>query len=234
MKEHRKFKKSIQNSIELAANENLIIFGIVPTYPATGYGYIQSEKILKANDFRTNKVERFIEKPDLENAKVLFKDKNILGTVECLYLEQQLLLEELKKFNPEIFQNCKQCIQKSKLDLDFLRLDESSFSKCPDISIDIAVFEKTEKAHVLPMDCGWNDIGNWQSLWEISKKDVCGNSIKGNVLVRDTKNSFIRSEEKLLVSLGLSNILIIDTKDALLVANKNCSQEIKNIVFNSK
>ena len=225
-----KFKKSIQNSIELATKENLIIFGIVPTHPATGYGYIQSEKILKANDFRTNKVERFIEKPNLENAKVLFKDKKYSWNSGMFVFRATAIIEELKKFNPEIFQNCKQCIQKSKLDLDFLRLDKSSFSKCPDISIDIAVFEKTEKAHVLPLDCGWNDIGNWQSLWEISKKDICGNSIKGNVLVRDTKNSFIRSEEKLLVSLGLSNILIIDTKDALLVANKNCSQEIKNIV----
>ena len=225
-----KFKKSIQNSIELATKENLIIFGIVPTHPAIGYGYIKSEKILKANDFKTNKVEKFIEKPNLENAKILFKDKKYSWNSGMFVFRATAIIEELKKFNPEIFQNCKQCIQKSKLDLDFLRLDESSFSKCPDISIDIAVFEKTEKAHVLPLDCGWNDIGNWQSLWEISKKDICGNSIKGNVLVRDTKNSFIRSEEKLLVSLGLSNILIIDTKDALLVANKNYSQEIKNIV----
>ena len=225
-----KFKKSIQNSIELATKENLIIFGIVPTYPATGYGYIKSEKILKTNDFRTNKVEKFVEKPNLENAKVIFKDKKYSWNSGMFVFRATAIIEELKKFNPEIYQNCKQCIQKSKLDLDFLRLDESSFSKCPDISIDIAVFEKTEKAHVLPLDCGWNDIGNWQSLWEISKKDICGNSIKGNVLVRDTKNSFIRSEEKLLVSLGLSNILIIDTKDALLVANKNYSQEIKNIV----
>ena len=225
-----KFKKSIQNSIELASKENLIIFGINPTHPATGYGYIKSEKILKANDFSTNKVEEFIEKPNLKNANIFYKDKKYSWNSGMFVFRASTIIEELKKFNSDIFHCCKQCIQKSQLDLDFLRLDESSFSQCPDISIDIAVFEKTEKAYVLPLDCGWNDIGNWQSLWEISKKDKNGNSVKGNVLVRDTKNSFIKSEEKLLVSLGLNNLLIIDTKDALLVANKNCSQEIKNIV----
>ena len=126
--------------------------------------------------------------------------------------------------------NCKNCLKESVLDLDFLRLEESSFSKCENIPIDIAVFEKTDKAYVLPLDCGWNDIGNWESLWNISNKDSDGNSIKGKVLVQDTKDSFIRSEDKLLVSLGLKDVMIINTQDALLVAKKNYSQQIKNIV----
>ena len=140
------------------------------------------------------------------------------------------ILKEISKFTPEILENCKECLRESKVDLDFLRLNKFFFSQCPDVSIDIAVFEKTQKAYVLPLDCGWDDIGNWESLWNISKKDLDNNSIKGNVIAKDTKTSLIRSEDKLLVCLGLKNLMIIDTKDALLVANKNCSQEIKNIV----
>ena len=127
-------------------------------------------------------------------------------------------------------ENCKKSLEKSKKDLDFLRLEQSSFSKCKDISIDVAVFEKTQKAYVLPLNCGWDDIGNWESLWNISKKDVKGNSTKGNVLLKETKNSLIRSKDKLLVGLGLEDLIIVDTQDALLVAKKNFSQEIKNIV----
>jgi len=224
------FKKSIQKSIELAKDGNLIIFGVVPTFPSTGYGYIEGAENLQINNYIPSKVKKFIEKPDAKTAKLLVEDKKYSWNSGMFVCKASSILKELKKYAPDILENCEECLEKSNIDLDFLRLEKYSFEKCPDISIDVAVFEKTEKAYVLPLDCGWNDIGNWESLWDISKKDINGNSIQGNVLAKDTKKSFIRGEEKLLVSLGLSDILIIDTKDALLVANKKFSQDIKKIV----
>ena len=230
------FRKSIQNSIELAVDGNLIIFGIIPSYPATGYGYIKAENQLRSDCFIANKVEKFIEKPDLKTAEILFKNKKYSWNSGMFVFQASTILEELSKFTSDIVENCEECLRRSKFDLDFLRLDESSFSRCPEISIDIAVLEKTQKAFVLPMDCGWDDIGNYESLWNISKKDLDGNTIRGNVIAKNTKGSLIRGEEKLLVSLGLKDIMIIDTKDALLVAKKSFSQEIKSIVsiLNSK
>ncbi len=224
------FRKSIQRSIEFASYGNLMIFGIVPSYPATGYGYIKAQNQLRNGSFIPNKVEKFIEKPNLKTAQLLSKDKKYSWNSGMFVFKTSSILNELSKFNPEIIKNCEKCLKKSKLDLDFLRLDKSSFAQCPDISIDVAVFEKTTKAYVLPMDCGWNDIGNWESIWNISKKDLNGNSIKGRVLAKETNSSLIRSEDKLLVCLGLKDLMIIDTKDALLIANKNFSQEIKNVV----
>ncbi len=230
IKNIKEFRKSIKNSIELASSGKLITFGILPSYPAIEYGYIKAKNKLKRDNSIECKVEKFIEKPNLETAKYLFEDKKYSWNSGMFVCKASSILNELSSFTPEIVENCKECLKDGHIDLDFLRLDKSSFSKCPDISIDVAVFEKTKKAYVLPLDCGWDDIGNWESLWNISKKDNNGNTIKGNVLVKETQASLLRSENKLLVCLGLKDLMIIDTKDALLVANKNFSQEIKSIV----
>ncbi len=224
------FRKSISNSIEYANGGKLIIFGVIPSYPATGYGYIKAKEQLKIDSKIPYKVEKFVEKPNIKKATFLFEDKKYSWNSGIFVFKASSILNELSKFNIEIVENCKKCLRKSNMDLDFLRLDKESFSRCQDISIDISVFEKTKKAYVFPLNSGWDDIGNWQSLWNISKKDLDGNTIKGNVLAQETKTSLIRSEDKLLVCLGLTDLMIIDTKDALLVANKNFSQEIKNIV----
>ena len=224
------FQKSIQKSIYAAKKGGLVIFGIMPYHPATGYGYIKAEKELKTNNYLPEKVEKFIEKPDLKTARLLFENKKYSWNSGMFVCKASSILQELSKFTPDIVENCQQCLKKSYYDLDFLRLDKFSFAKCKDISIDVAVFEKTKKAYVLPLDCGWDDIGNWESLLNVSKKDMDFNSVKGNIILKDTKSSLIISEEKLLVSLGVKDLIIIDTKDALLVANKNSSQEVKNIV----
>ena len=140
------------------------------------------------------------------------------------------IIEEIKKYFPDILENCVQCLNKSRKDLDFLRIDESAFKKCKDISIDVAVLEKTTISYVLPLDCGWDDIGSWGALWQTSKKDFQGNSIKGKVFSKTQKNSLIRSQDKLIVSLGIKDLIIVDTKDALLVADKDQCQDIKEIV----
>ena len=230
IKDINKFHTAIKNSIELSLKDNLIIFGVPPTYPATGYGYIKSDKQLDHNEYNPIKVDKFIEKPDEKTAKYLIRDKKYTWNSGMFVFKATAILDEIKKFAPEVFKNCEECLEKSKVDLDFLRLEEKSFKSCANTSIDISVFEKTKKAFVIPLNCGWDDVGNWESIWKISKKDLNGNSLNGKVLAHNTKDSIIRSEDKLVVGIGLENIVIVETKDAVLVANKECSQSIKNVV----
>ena len=225
-----KFQNSIKQSIEESKKGNLIIFGVIPNYPSTGYGYIELEDSQISQNFMARKVESFVEKPDLETAKSLFENKNFLWNSGMFVFKATEIIKEIDNFEPELIQNCKESLKNSLKDLDFLRIDRQYFEKCPNISIDISVFEKTKKAFVLPLDCGWDDFGSWDSLWNLSKKDKKGNSLKGRVITDKTKNSLIRSEERLIVSLGLENIIIIETRDALLVANKNKTQDVKKIV----
>ena len=225
-----KFHSAIKNSIELSLKDNLIIFGVPPTYPATGYGYIKSDKQLDKNEYNPTKVEKFIEKPDEKTAKYLIKDKKYSWNSGMFVFKATAILDEIKKFAPEVFNNCEKCLEKSKVDLDFLRLEEKSFKSCENTSIDISVFEKTKKAFVIPLNCGWDDLGTWESLWKISKKDLYGNSLNGRVLAHNTKNSIIRSDDKFVVGIGLENVVIVETKDAVLVANSKSSQSVKEIV----
>ena len=230
IKKITEFQNTIKKSLDLAQEGKLVIFGIIPTYPATGYGYIKTFNKLNSDNYVSSKVEKFIEKPDLETAQKIFKDKYFTWNSGMFVFKASSILNELKEFTPGIIKNCEKCLKHSQQDLDFLRLDKKSFANCQDISIDYAVLEKTKKAYVLPLNCGWDDIGTWDSLWKISKKDSKGNALKGKVLVKDTKNSLIRSEEKLVVSIGLDNIIIIETKDAVLVTDRNNAQKVKSVV----
>ncbi len=230
IKDINNFHLAIKSSIELSSRDNLIIFGVSPTYPATGYGYIKSEKKLDIHELNPSRVEKFIEKPDEKTAKNFIKDQKYSWNSGMFVFKATAILNEIKSFAPEVLENCKKCLDKSKVDLDFLRLEERSFKNCENTSIDISVFEKTKKAFVIPLNCGWDDLGNWESLWKISEKDPDGNSLNGKVLVQDTKDSLIRSEDKLVVGIGLENVVIVETKDAVLVANSKSSQDVKNIV----
>ena len=230
IKDINNFHLAIKNSIEMALKDNLIIFGVPPTYPATGYGYIKSERPLKHNKYSAIKVDQFIEKPDEYTASNFINDAHYSWNSGMFVFKATSILNEIKCFEPDIFSNCEQCLKNSKKDLDFLRLEKKSFLNCDSVPIDISVFEKTRKAYVIPLTCGWDDVGNWESLWKMSKKDINGNFLNGRVLAQDTKDSLIRSENKLVVGIGLENVVIVETKDAFLVANSKCSQSIKNIV----
>ena len=230
IKDIKKFHLAIKNSIQEALKDNLIIFGVPPTHPATGYGYIKSENQLEHNEYSAIKVDSFIEKPDEKTAGKFIKDKKYSWNSGMFVFKATAILNEIKSFAPEILKNCKQCIDQSIKDLDFLRLEKRSFLNCQDVSIDISVFEKTKKAFVIPLSCGWDDLGSWESLWKISKKDHNGNSISGRILTDETKDSLIISKEKLVVGIGLENLVIVETKDAVLVSNKNYAQNVKNIV----
>ena len=230
IKDINKFQQAINNSIHTALKDKLIIFGVPPTYPATGYGYIKSEKQLDHDPSAAYKVDHFIEKPDEKTAKDLIKDKKYSWNSGMFVFKATSILSEIKNFAPEILRNCEECLKKSKRDFDFIRLEEKSFINCSNISIDTSVFEKTKKAFVIPLSCGWDDVGSWESIWKMSKKDQNGNSFTGRVLARETNQSMIRSEDKLVVSIGLKNVVIVETKDAVLVANKESSQSVKDIV----
>ena len=230
IKDINAFQLAIKNSIDIALNDNLIIFGVPPSYPATGYGYIKSEIELDHNQFLPKKVDQFVEKPDEKTAKSFIRDKKYYWNSGMFVFKATSILNEIKNFAPEILKNCEQSLKESKSDLDFLRIEEKSFLNCENISIDISVFEKTKKAFVIPLMCGWNDIGSWDSVWKMSKKDQNGNSLNGRVLAQETKKSIIMTEDKLVVSIGLENIIVIETKDAVLVANKDFSQHLKSVV----
>ncbi len=225
-----KFLQAIKQGLIYSQEDYLVTFGIIPDSPQTGYGYIQGEEPLKGNDFKGTKIKRFIEKPDLETANNLIKDSSYTWNSGIFLFQAKKIIEEIEKYMPSVLSVCKQALDKKYIDLDFQRLDEKIFEKCPNISIDYAVMEKTKKGIVIPMNVGWSDIGNWQSVWRISDKDKRGNVIQGKVVVENSKNCFFRSEKRLIVGLGLEDLIVIESSDVLLVANKNKSQEIKNIV----
>ncbi len=224
------YQYAIKNSIDFALKDNLIIFGVPPTYPSTGYGYIKSKNQLDQKACCASKVDQFIEKPNEKTAKLLIKDKKYSWNSGMFVFKATSILREIRSLAPDILRNCEKCLIKSKIDLDFLRIEEESFRKCENVSIDISVFEKTKKAFVIPLSCGWDDLGSWESLWKVSKKDEEGNVMKGKTLIRNTKNSYIKSEDKLIVGIGLENIIIVETRDSVLVANKNLSESIKKLV----
>ena len=225
-----KFHTAIQKGLEVAKRDNLVIFGIRPESPSTDYGYIKAQCELSYEDVNESKVDHFIEKPNKKTAKLLLKDKKYSWNSGMFIFKASSILNEIKKFAPDTLRNCERSLSKSINDLDFLRIEKKSFINCANLPIDITVFEKTKKAFVIPLSCGWNDIGSWDSLWKMSKKNLEGNFINGKALAKDTKDSLIISEDKLVVSIGLENVVIVETRDAVLVSKKNCLDSLKEVV----
>ena len=228
-----KFCAVVEIGLKFAVNNKLVTFGVVPQSPETGYGYIKAKKPFgdKIEGFN---IESFIEKPDIETAQKLIKDNRYTWNSGMFMFKAKEIIKEINKFTPEILICCKKAIGKSKLDLVFQRLDKTSFKECNNISIDVAVMEKTSRGIVIPLDAGWNDIGSWESVWENSNKDQKGNYTEGNVILEDTQNSYLRSEERLIVGIDLNDLIVVETRDAILISNKKSSQKVKNIVNHLK
>jgi mannose-1-phosphate guanylyltransferase / mannose-6-phosphate isomerase len=221
------FHLAIAQAESLAKQGFLVTFGIVPTNPETGYGYIMKDSVQQDSAY---KVAAFVEKPDLATAKNYLKSGDYLWNSGMFAFTAGSFLKELEAFNPKMLSVCKQALSAAKTDLDFTRLDKTIFSTCPADSIDYAVMEKTDKAMVIPLDAGWNDVGSWSALWDVTKKDDAGNAISGDVLTVDTKNSFIFSENKLVTVIGVDDLVVVETKDAIMIATKDRAQEVKQIV----
>ena len=230
IKDPYNFRKAVEAGLSDAENEKLVTFGIKPEYPETGYGYIETSESYSLPFIKSLKIKNFIEKPNSQKANEYLNKDHFFWNSGIFLFKSNTIINTLKLYEPELLSFCKQALAKSSKDLDFQRLDKDSFRKCPNISIDNAVMEKTKNACVIPLNVGWSDVGNWRALWEIEKKDKNGNVITGDVLVDNVKDSYVYSKKNLLVGIDLQNLIIVQTDDATLVANKNRSQEIKEIV----
>lgn len=224
------FNQAVAVGLSAAESGKLVTFGIVPTAPETGYGYIKAQQKVEQSELKSYPVAEFVEKPNPATAEQYVADGSYLWNSGMFMFKASTYLQELETFNPAIAKNAKNAIQNSKNDLDFVRLDKTCFEQCPEDSIDYAVMEKTEHAVVVPLNANWNDVGAWNSVWEVSPKDENGNSLRGDVIAQDTHNSLIHAETRLVSTLGLENIIVIETADAVLVANQSKVQDIKKIV----
>lgn len=223
------FHTAVEQAAVEAEAGKLVTFGIVPTGPETGYGYIRA-----ADQKSISKVAQFVEKPDLETAQQYLKDGGYSWNSGMFLFKASRYLEELKKFNPEIVTACEAALEKSYADLDFVRLDKDAFLSCPDDSIDYAVMEKTQEAMVVSMDAGWSDVGSWSALWDVSEKDTDNNVSRGDTINIDSKNNFILSNGRLIATVGLEDTVVVETPDAVLVAAKDKVQDIKKVVAELK
>lgn len=224
------FHKAIAQAEVLAEQGKLVTFGIVPDSAHTGYGYIKSgEKIAQA-DVGFD-VAEFVEKPDLVTAQQYVDSGNYFWNSGMFLFKASRYLQELEKYAPDMLDICKRAIATEAPDLEFVRVDSDIFATCPDDSIDYAVMEKTDSAAVVPLDAGWSDVGSWSSLWETAKnKDENQNVIIGDAILDDVHNSYINAEQRLISVVGLDNVVVVETKDAVLVAHKDKVQNIKNVV----
>ena len=219
------FHEAINQAKQQAEAGLLVTFGVVPASPNTGYGYIQADE-----KNTISKVKAFVEKPNLKTAETYVASGDYYWNSGMFMFKASTLLAELERFQPEIINTCRESLAKGQQDLDFIRLDEHIFKSCQAISIDYAVMEQTDKAVVVPLDAGWNDVGSWSSLWECAEQDCDNNVLQGDVMIDNVQHSYIHSEHRLVTVLGLDNIVVVETADAIMVAHKDSVQHVKNIV----
>jgi mannose-1-phosphate guanylyltransferase len=222
------FCDAVNRAIPLAEQNQLVTFGIVPTAPETGYGYIQ-RGVLLTNELGFN-VAKFVEKPNLVTAQDYIATGQYYWNSGMFLFKASTYLQELALHSPDIFAACEASMLDTTHDADFIRIDKQAFEICPDDSIDYAVMEKTQHAVVVPMDCGWSDVGSWSALWEIEDKDEHGNVFKGDVIGIDTNNTYVNATEKLVTIIGLDDVIVVETKDAVLVAKQSEVQQVKKVV----
>jgi len=221
------FHQSIKIAEKLAEKDKLVTFGIVPDKAETGYGYIQADINNTTDSYN---IQSFTEKPNQEDAQKYLDSGNYLWNSGMFMFKASIYLQELEKFEPEILTSCKKSCQTEYKDKDFIRLNNDEFRQCPEQSIDYGVMEHTEGAMVVPLDANWSDIGSWDALWDAKNKDSNGNVSEGDVILNGVKNTYTYSSNRLVSAIGVSDLVIVDTQDALLIADKNHSQNIKNIV----
>ncbi|WP_175850362.1 mannose-1-phosphate guanylyltransferase/mannose-6-phosphate isomerase [Burkholderia cepacia] len=224
------FIAAANEAATIAADQHLVTFGITPTEANTGFGYIRRGPAI-ADGKQVYKVDAFVEKPDAPTAERFLNDGNYFWNSGMFMLKASTYMEELHRHAPEIARHAELAFESAKRDNDFLRLDAEAFAACPNVSIDYAVMEKTERAAVVAAaDLGWNDIGSWSALADIANADDQGNALIGDIFTDSVKNSYIRAEHRMVAALGLDNIVVVETADAVLVAHRDKAQDVKKIV----
>ena len=221
------FHQAINIANNQAQEGKLAAFGIVPTDANTGYGYIKSSK---NNTDGTYKVEEFVEKPDLETAEKYLDQGNYLWNSGMFMFKADTLIDELTTHSPDIVKLVSDAVNNATQDLDFIRLDKQAFESSPSDSIDYALMEKSDNVVVVPLDTGWSDVGAWSTLYDIGVKDSSGNVLKGDVTVKDTTNTYIYASHHMITTVGVDNLVVIDTPDATFIASQDKAHEVKSIV----
>lgn len=228
------FAEAVRRAANVAATGRLVLFGIEPNGPHAGYGYIRQGTSLPGFDGEAFTVDAFFEKPDIETARRYVEAGGHFWNSGVFVLDARTFLEELERAEPRILEAARTALQQARDDLGFTRLDRNAFAQSPNISIDYAVMENTTKAAMLPINIGWSDVGSWTSLWEIAERDESGNYVNGDALLEDSKNLYVHSERSLVSTIGVKDLVIVDTPDALLVADKSRTQDVSKLVAKLK
>ncbi|MCR6685148.1 mannose-1-phosphate guanylyltransferase/mannose-6-phosphate isomerase [Pseudoxanthomonas sp.] len=223
------FRAAVQAARAAAEAGQLVTFGIVPTGPETGYGYIKA-----AAGQGVRAVERFVEKPDEATARGYVASGEYFWNSGMFLFRASRYLEELGRFRPDILEACRAAFAAATRDADFVRLEREAFAACPSDSIDYAVMEKTDAAAVLAVDVGWNDVGSWSALWEVATRDDAGNAHHGDVVALDCRDTYAWTDRRLVALIGLEDVVVVDTDDAVLVARKDKVQQVKDVVAGLK
>jgi mannose-1-phosphate guanylyltransferase / mannose-6-phosphate isomerase len=223
------FLTAVECAATAARAGHLVTFGIHPERPETGFGYIERGAALPSAD-GAFKVARFVEKPDTATAEAYLASGSFFWNSGIFLFPAALYVSELERLRPDMLAACRQALEAARRDDDFVRLDKTAFTACPSDSIDYAVMEHTERAAVVPVSMGWNDLGSWDALWELADKDPSGNALVGNVIAEDAVNCYLRSESGLIAALGVEDMVVIATDDAVMLAPRNRAQDVRRLV----
>ncbi|MBE9173383.1 mannose-1-phosphate guanylyltransferase/mannose-6-phosphate isomerase [Cyanobium sp. LEGE 06143] len=227
------FRRTVEAGLGAAMAGQLVTFGIVPTAPETGYGYIEAAALLPTAgtaDPQPVPIARFVEKPDAATAESFLASGRFTWNSGMFLFRASAVLAELERLAPEVVSACRAALEHDSADLDFLRLEREAFAGCPGVAIDVAVMEKTELGCVLPLQAGWSDVGSWSALWETADQDGAGNVLRGRVISEASRNCYLRSEHRLVVGLGVEDLVVVETDDVVLVAHRDKAQDVKTVV----
>ncbi len=220
------FQMAVRNGVSAAEAGRLVTFGIVPTKPETGYGYVRANT--HGND--PVPVEEFVEKPNADMAQMYLDEGGYFWNSGMFLFRASTYLRELGQQAPDILAACKESMESKSLDGDFVRPDAEAFKRCRSDSIDYAVMEKSLNSSMAPLDAGWSDVGSWSALQDVSEVDAAGNALAGDVLIHDCEGTYIQAESRLVTAVGLKDVIVVETKDSILVADKARSQDVKILV----
>ena len=223
------FRATIAAGIPAAEAGQLVTFGIVPNAPETGYGYIEAAEPLVGAPGPVP-IARFVEKPDRATAEAFLASGRFTWNSGMFLFKASAVLAELERLAPEVVSACRSALEQEAADLEFLRLGKEAFANCPNVAFDVAVMERTQLGAVLPLEAGWSDVGSWSALWETADHDPNGNVLRGRVISENTRNCYLRSEHRLVVGLGVEDLVVVETDDVVLVAHRDRAQDIKGVV----
>ena len=218
---------AIEKAASASSQGKLVTFGLVPSRPETGYGYIKQGEALATD---VSALEQFVEKPDQSTAEAYIASGDYVWNSGMFMFTAGQFLASLAQFQPEMARVCERAMEQAERDMDFIRPDADVFATCPSDSIDYAVMEHTPHGAVVSLDCDWSDIGAWSALWEAGDQDTAGNVTQGDVVLNKTQNSYVRSQSRLVTTTGVSDLVVVETADAVMVADRHSVQDVKDIV----